>query len=46
MRIDVVTLFPEMIREQLRYGVIHRAMERDLVAVTTWNPRDYAHDRH
>ncbi|MGA7800464.1 MAG: tRNA (guanosine(37)-N1)-methyltransferase TrmD [Gammaproteobacteria bacterium] len=46
MRIDVVTLFPDMIRDQLRYGVVHRAMERGLVAVTTWNPRDYTHDRH
>lgn len=46
MRIDVVTLFPDMIRGQLGYGVVNRAMERGLVEVSTWNPRDYTHDRH
>ncbi len=46
MRFDVVTLFPEMIRSVMGYGVIGRAIERGLVELVTWNPRDYSTDRH
>lgn len=46
MRIDVVTLFPEMIRELCRYGIPRIAIEKGLLEVTGWNPRDYAHNRH
>jgi tRNA (guanine37-N1)-methyltransferase len=46
MRIDVVTLFPEMIREQARYGIQGRAIDKGLLQVATWNPRDYSLDRH
>jgi tRNA (guanine37-N1)-methyltransferase len=46
VRIDVVTLFPEMIRAQAGYGVQGRAVARGLVDLVTWNPRDYTLDRH
>ena len=46
MRIDVVTLFPEMIRAQAGYGIQGRAIARGLVELVTWNPRDYTLDRH
>jgi tRNA (guanine37-N1)-methyltransferase len=46
MRIDVITLFPEMIREQVRYGIQGRAIDKGLLQVATWNPRDYSLDRH
>ena len=46
MRVDVVTLFPEMVETLLRFGVTGRAVERGLLAVTTWDPRDATHDRH
>lgn len=46
MRIDVVSLFPEMIREQSAYGIQGRAIESGLVTLQTWNPRDYSEDRH
>ncbi len=46
MRIDVVTLFPEMVRSMSGYGVTGRAIERGLVELVAWNPRDYTHDRH
>lgn len=45
MRIDVVTLFPEMLRGYARYGVLARAFERRLMSLHTWNPRDYSQDR-
>ena len=46
MRIDVVTLFPELVRQVTEYGVTGRAVQRALLQVHTWNPRDYTHDRH
>ena len=46
MRIDVVTLFPEMIREQATYGIQGRAIDNGLLVLETWNPRDYSEDRH
>lgn len=42
MRIDVVSLFPEFIRQSAAVGVVGRALERGLLQVEAWNPRDYA----
>jgi tRNA (guanine37-N1)-methyltransferase len=46
MRFDVVTLFPEMVVAAARYGVTGRAIERKMVDLAVWNPRDYTHDKH
>ena len=46
MRFDVVTLFPEMIRTLFEHGVVGRAVDSGRVRLETWNPRDYATDRH
>ena len=46
MRIDVVTVFPEMVETVGRFGVTGRARERGRVELVCWNPRDFSHDRH
>ncbi|MCA1799312.1 MAG: tRNA (guanosine(37)-N1)-methyltransferase TrmD [Xanthomonadaceae bacterium] len=46
MRVDVVTLFPELVAAIGQHGVTGRAVERGLVELVCWSPRDYAHDRH
>lgn len=46
MQVGVVTLFPELVRAVLACGVVGRAAERGLIAVTTSDPRDFAHDAH
>jgi tRNA (guanine37-N1)-methyltransferase len=46
MRIDVVTLFPEMLRGHSEYGIQGRALGQGLLELVTWNPRDYTTDRH
>jgi tRNA (guanine37-N1)-methyltransferase len=46
MRIDVVTLFPQMFEAVSQYGITRRALERRIVELGVWNPRDYTHDRH
>ena len=46
MRIDVVTLFPQMVQDLVDYGVTGRAFDAGLFQLETWNPRDYTKDRH
>ena len=46
MRIDVVTLFPQMFDAVSQYGITRRAVEQGIVELGAWNPRDYTHDRH
>jgi len=45
-RLGVVTLFPEQVTPVTEYGVTGRAVERGLLSLETWNPRDFARDRH
>ncbi|MGH8477065.1 MAG: tRNA (guanosine(37)-N1)-methyltransferase TrmD [Methylococcales bacterium] len=45
MRVDIVTLFPQMVVEASGYGVTGRAIERGIVQLGVWNPRDYTSDR-
>ena len=46
MRIDVVTLFPDLFEIALRNGVTGRAVQRGIVELGLWNPRDYTADKH
>jgi len=46
MRIDVVTLFPELVDHAARFGVTGRALERGLWQLRLWNPRDFVTDNH
>ena len=46
MRIDVISLFPEVVSSCTGIGVVGRAQERGLLAVHAWNPRDYATDAY
>ena len=46
MQFDVITLFPEMVASTARYGVTGKAIENGIVNLSTWNPRDYTHDKH
>ncbi len=46
MLIEVVTLFPQMIREALQHGIVGRAQERGLLRVGTESPRAHTQDVH
>ncbi|MCP4878398.1 MAG: tRNA (guanosine(37)-N1)-methyltransferase TrmD [Gammaproteobacteria bacterium] len=46
MRIDVITLFPELVEQVIGCGVVGRAAERKLLELHCWNPRDYTRDKH
>lgn len=45
MKIHVITLFPEMF-QALDYGIPGRALERQLLQLQLWNPRDFTSDVH
>src|SRR5258705_11876810 len=46
VRIDVVTLFPEMVAQVAAVGVTGRALERGLWHLGLWNPRAFTTDNH
>jgi tRNA (guanine37-N1)-methyltransferase len=46
MRIDIVTVFPEMVRDALGHSIIKRAMDSGLVTINAIDLRDFSYDRH
>lgn len=46
MKIEVVTLFPEMIAGAAAFGILGRALERGLLSIATEDPRAHTHDVH
>ncbi len=46
MRIDVVTIFPDMFREVFEFGIVRRAREAGLLAVKAHDLRSWTKDRH
>ncbi len=46
MRIDVLTLFPEMFLSPLQESILKRAQQRGLLTIILHQLRDYAFDRH
>lgn len=46
MKLDVLTLFPEMVEQIAAWGVVGRAADKGLFELKTRNPRDYAVDSH
>jgi len=46
MRVQVVTLFPEMVLAVARFGVVGRAVDRGILALDCRNPRDFTSDVH
>ena len=45
LKIDVVTLFPELFSSFTRVGVVGRAISTGRVSLDLWNPRQYADDQ-
>lgn len=46
MRVDVITLLPQLLAPFMQYGVCGRAVTDGKAAVHCWNPRDYAAPPH
>lgn len=46
MRIDILTLFPEMFAGPFGASIVKRAWEKGLLDINMTNIRDFAHDKH
>lgn len=46
MRIDVLTLFPEMLRSPLEHSILKRARDAGLLDVRFTDPREFTQDRY
>ena len=46
MRIDIITIFPEMFNGPLTESIVKRAINKGLVEIHTHNLRDYSRDKH
>lgn len=46
MRIDILTLFPNMFNDFLETSIIGRAITNRLLTIVVWNIRDFAKDKH
>ena len=46
MRIDVITLFPEMFGMLAQFGINRKALQAGALNLHTWNPRDYTSDNY
>ncbi len=45
-QIDILTIFPTVVRAYLEQGITGRAMRQDLLQVSLYDLRDYTTDRH
>jgi tRNA (guanine37-N1)-methyltransferase len=46
MRIDIISLFPELLEGVLQYSLLGKAIEEGKMAVAVTNPRDFTQDKH
>lgn len=46
MRIDVITLFPEMVAAAASVGVTGRGLQQGIWSLACWNPRDFTTDNY
>ncbi|MDR3340830.1 MAG: tRNA (guanosine(37)-N1)-methyltransferase TrmD [Candidatus Symbiothrix sp.] len=46
MRIDIITVLPEILESSLNYSILKRAQEKELVEIHVHNLRDYSLDKH
>ena len=46
MRIDIITVLPELLKSPLNYSILKRAQDKKLVEIVVHNLRDYSLDKH
>jgi tRNA (guanine37-N1)-methyltransferase len=46
VRIDILTLFPQMFQSPFSSSILKRAIEQRLITINIYNIRDYTHDKH
>ena len=46
MQYDVITLFPDMIKQHCSHSIVSRGIENGCMSVNAINPRDFTEDKH
>jgi tRNA (guanine37-N1)-methyltransferase len=46
MRIDIITVLPEMLESPLNHSIVKRAQEKGLAEIHVHNLRDFSEDKH
>jgi tRNA (guanine37-N1)-methyltransferase len=46
MRVDIITIFPDMFRDVFRFGIIRRAREASILDLCVHDLRNWTRDRH
>ena len=46
MRIDIITVLPEILESPFQHSIIKRAQEKGLAEIHIHNLRDYSEDKH
>ncbi|MDO8684020.1 MAG: tRNA (guanosine(37)-N1)-methyltransferase TrmD [Armatimonadota bacterium] len=46
MRVEILTIFPEMIQAAADFSIVKRAREKGALRLETCNIRDFSHDKH
>lgn len=46
MRIDIITVLPELLQSPFNYSILKRAQDKKLVEIVVHNLRDYSLDKH
>jgi len=45
-KIEVVSIFPNFVSQYFSFGVIEKALKKDIIDIKSINLRDYTHDKH
>ncbi|NOY36411.1 MAG: tRNA (guanosine(37)-N1)-methyltransferase TrmD [Chlorobi bacterium] len=46
LKIDIITVFPEILESPFSHSIIHRALEKKLTEIRIYNLRDFTSDRY
>ena len=46
MKIDIITIFPDLVRAGLAYSIVKRAQDAGAVTATVHDLRDHTQDKH
>lgn len=45
-KIEIVSIFPEFVKEYFSFGVIEKALKKNIIEINSINLRQYTHDKH
>ncbi|QJC35867.1 tRNA (guanosine(37)-N1)-methyltransferase TrmD [Enterobacteriaceae endosymbiont of Donacia sparganii] len=46
MWISIISLFPEMFKTVIKYGIINKSIKKKLLKISFWNPRDFTKNKN